>query len=181
MDTLPDYLKDGLDIVFVGINPSGYSARVGHYFANPRNRFWSAFNRSGLVEAELSPELSANLDHTLLDQGIGFTDLVKRATGQASQLASDDYRQGAPVLKEKLERYQPLIVCFHGMTSYRPYIRFAEGITDKATLGLQGLTIGRSIVFVAPNPSPANAKFSVEDLTGWFVKLRELRDELKAK
>ena len=40
--TLPDYLRPGLDIVLVGLNPSAYSARVGHYFANPRNRFWPA-------------------------------------------------------------------------------------------------------------------------------------------
>ena len=46
-ETLPDYLKPGLDIVFVGLNPSDYSVRKGHYFANPRNRFWAAFNRSG--------------------------------------------------------------------------------------------------------------------------------------
>ena len=42
MDTLPDYLKEGLDIVFVGLNPSIYSVTEGHYFANPRNRFWAA-------------------------------------------------------------------------------------------------------------------------------------------
>ena len=176
-DTLPDYLKEGLDIVFVGINPSAFSARVGHYFANPRNRFWRAFNGSSLVDVELSPEL----DYTLQDHGIGFTDLVKRVTAQASQLTTDDYRQGSPLLKEKLERYQPLIVCFHGLTSYGQYARYAEGIKEKAALGLQGLVIGRSKVFVIPNPSPANARFSVEDLAQWYRKLRELRDYLKAQ
>tara|TARA_B100000315_G_scaffold239895_1_gene259166 strand:- start:351 stop:536 length:186 start_codon:yes stop_codon:yes gene_type:complete len=37
--TLPDYLEEGLDIVFVGLNPSERSVSAGHYFANPRNRF----------------------------------------------------------------------------------------------------------------------------------------------
>ena len=37
--TLPDHLREGLEILFVGLNPSEYSAEVGHYFANPRNRF----------------------------------------------------------------------------------------------------------------------------------------------
>ena len=54
--TLPDYLRKDLDIVFVGVNPSLYSVQVGHYFGNPRNRFWAALNRSGLVGRELSPE-----------------------------------------------------------------------------------------------------------------------------
>ena len=175
METLPDYLKEGLDIIFVGLNPSAYSARVGHYFANPRNRFWTAFNRSGLVKAELS----AAQDGTLLDHGIGFTDLVKRPTPQASELTSEDYLQGAPVLKGKLERYRPLVACFHGLTAYRQYLRYGEGVKAKPELGLQERTIGGSKVFVIPNPSPANARFSVEDLANWYLKVNEIRNELR--
>ena len=52
--TLNDYLRPGLDIVFVGLNPSQYSVEVGHYFANPRNRFWAALNRSGLVDRDMT-------------------------------------------------------------------------------------------------------------------------------
>ncbi|SVE60177.1 uncharacterized protein METZ01_LOCUS513031, partial [marine metagenome] len=32
--TLPDYLREGLEILFIGLNPSKYSAEIGHYFAN---------------------------------------------------------------------------------------------------------------------------------------------------
>src|SRR5262250_1081534 len=46
--TLPDYLRSGLDLVFVGINPGLYSARQGHYFARSTNRFWPAFTSSRL-------------------------------------------------------------------------------------------------------------------------------------
>ncbi len=49
MKTLPDYLAPRLDIVFVGLNPGLSSVKVGHYFATPRNRFWKAVNRSGLL------------------------------------------------------------------------------------------------------------------------------------
>ena len=35
MNTLPDYLKNNLDIVLVGLNPSQVSVERGHYFANP--------------------------------------------------------------------------------------------------------------------------------------------------
>ena len=173
MWSLPDYLKADLDIVFVGINPSAYSARVGHYFANPRNRFWRALNRSGLVGIELWPAR----DHILVEHGIGFTDLVKRPTPQAAELTAEDFRQGAPVLKGKLERYRPLIVCFHGLTAYRQYLKYGECIVGKPGLGLQRHTIGRSKVFVVPNPSPANARFSVDDLADWYQKLSTLRGE----
>ena len=174
METLPDYLKPGLDIIFVGMNPSAYSVREGHYFANPRNRFWAALNRSGLVSAELSPQL----DHELPSYGIGLTDVVKRPTAQGSELTGEDYRKWAPVLKQKIEFYAPLIVCFQGTTAYRQYLKHGEGSREAPGLGLQRRTIGASKVYVVPNPSPANARFSIDDLAGWYRKLKALWDEL---
>ncbi len=175
MKTLPDYLRRGLDIAMVGLNPSQYSVERGRYFANPRNRFWAALNRSGLVSRPVSPED----DHTLLEDGVGFTDVVKRPSKQASGLKAQDFRQWAPVLKEKLERFQPLIVCFHGVMAYSQYLRHAEGAPAKPRLGLQERPIGSSTVFVVPNPSPANAQYSLDALAGWLRSLKELRDCLK--
>jgi TDG/mug DNA glycosylase family protein len=43
-------LRHDLDLVFIGINPSVYSATQGHYFARKINRFWPAFSRSVLSE-----------------------------------------------------------------------------------------------------------------------------------
>jgi TDG/mug DNA glycosylase family protein len=184
LPTLPDYLKEGLDIVLVGLNPSLYSARVGHYFANPRNRFWAALDRSGLVDTGVG-ERQASLihwtpeqDYRLLEYHIGFTDVVKRPTPQASGLTAADFRQWVPVLKAKLLQYQPHIVCFHGMVAYKAYLQYAEGAKEKSTLGLQGRTIGNSRIFVVPNPSPANAQFSLDDLVYWYRQLKALREEL---
>ena len=174
LETLTDFLQPGLDIVFVGLNPSTYSVQVGHYFANPRNRFWAALNRSGLVGEELGPEK----DHELARYGIGFTDVVKRPTPQASGLRAADYRQWAPVLREKLKHFGPRIACFHGMTGYKAYLKYGEGVDDQPELGLQKRTIGDVRVFVIPNPSPANAQYSLDDLVGWYRKLAEFREEL---
>ena len=174
LSTLPDYLQKGLDIVFVGLNPSLYSVKVGHYFANPRNRFWPALNRSGLVPREVA----AGQDASLLDHRIGFTDVVKRPTAQGSGLNAADYRHWAPVLKSKLLDYQPLIACFHGVMAYKAYLRYAEGVKENPDLGLQPRTIGESQVFVVPNPSPANAVYSLDDLARWYQNLKSLREEL---
>lgn len=171
--TLPDYLQTGLDIVLIGLNPSQYSVEAGHYFANPRNRFWGAFNLSGLVARECGP----TDDHTLLTEGIGLTDVVKRPTRQGSGLKAADYRHWAPVLTEKLLKYQPRIACFQGLMAYKSYLRYAPDSTEEnADLGLQPVSIGESKLFVVPNPSPANAKFSLSDLAEWFGQLKALRD-----
>ena len=173
-ETLPDYLRAGLDIVFVGLNPSLPSIRAGRYFANPRNRFWPALNRSGLVARELSPESDASL----LEDGIGFTDVVKRPTAQGSGLKAADFARWAPVLESKLQEFQPRIACFHGVTAYNAYLRYALGVREKSELGLQPRNIGGTKVFVTPNPSPANAVYSLEDLAGWYRSLGQLRDEV---
>ena len=168
MRTLPDLLRPGLLLVFVGLNPSEYSAREGHYFANPRNRFWTAFNRSALLPPALGRECAPTDDDTLLEHGIGFTDVVKRPTPQVSGLKAADYRRWAPLLREKLLQCQPRLVCFHGLMAYKAYLRYAEGEKAAPELGLQTRSIGESGVFVVPNPSPANARYSVEALTEWY-------------
>ena len=174
MRTLPDYLAPGLDIVFVGLNPGLTSVSAGHYFAMPRNRFWPAVNRSGL----LRKRLDARNDRLALDQGIGFTDVVKRPSAGSSNLRADDFRRWAPCLRKKIERFQPRIVCFQGVTAYRSYLRYAEGAREQPELGLQSRVIGRSSVFLVPNPSPANAAYSLDTLVCWFRRLKQLRDRL---
>ena len=176
METLPDYLRPGLDIVLVGLNPSIPSAQTGRYFANPRNRFWRAFNAAGLVPEPLGPET----DYKMLEFGIGMTDVVKRPTPGAGGLTAADFRAGAAELRERLLAAAPRIVSFHGVMAASQYRRHADGSRERVALGLQEWNIGESIAFVTPNPSPANASFSLEDLTAWYARLRDLRDQLKS-
>ncbi len=173
MRTLPDLLRPGLSLVFVGLNPSEYSAREGHYFANPRNRFWSAFNRSRLLPAALARDCAPTDDASLLEHGIGFTDVVKRPTPQGSGLKAADYRRWAPILREKLLDCRPDLICFHGLMAYKAYLQYAGSEKTAPELGLQPRAIGSSPVFVVPNPSPANARYSVEALTEWYDKVAD--------
>jgi len=71
---LPDYLRPGLELVLVGINPGLRSAEVGHHFAGPTNRFWDLLYDSGITPRRLSYEE----DSLLLDFGIGITNIADR-------------------------------------------------------------------------------------------------------
>ena len=181
MGTLPDYLREGLDIALIGLNPSARSVRAGRYFANPRNRFWAALSASGLA-GELGSDLGPDDDARLPAAGIGLTDVVKRATASASGLTAEDYRRDAPLLRDKLLRYSPAIACFHGLTAYRAYLRYGEDVArpGELALGRQEYRIGNSRVFVLPNPSPANARYGIGDLAEWYRRLGEWRRELAA-
>jgi double-stranded uracil-DNA glycosylase len=173
---LPDLLRGGLDVVFVGINPSIMSATHGHYFARPTNRFLPCFSRSALsIRARQGlgvKVLQPMHDRALLAYGIGFTDVVKRPTANAAGLARAEFIAGAAQLVAKLERYQPRVACFHGMTGYRPFhATLVVGSAETLQLGPQPFRIGRTLLFAVPNPSPANAHFTPVDQTGWYDKL----------
>jgi double-stranded uracil-DNA glycosylase len=176
--TLPDYLRAGLDIVSIGLNPSVYSAERGFYFARGQNRFWRALNASKLVRRTLTPGEAA-IEQLFRDHGIGFTDVVKRPSGGAGDLAAADFKHWAPLLREKLLRYAPRIAWFHGKVAYQNYLRYAEAVHEQVEWGEQPRPIGESRVFVTPNPSGANATFAVADLIAAYDELARLRDRLK--
>jgi len=177
IQTLPDLLKDGLDVVFVGINPSIYSVERGHYFARPTNRFWPCLSRSILSraarEALAVERLGPEHDRALLDHGIGFTDLVKRATAKASELAPSEFTPAVRRLLVKLERHRPRIACFHGVTGFRPVHYLLAGQSGEIKLGLQDLLLGPTRVYLLPNPSGANAHVTPADQTRWYDRLAE--------
>ncbi|HEV2423708.1 MAG TPA: mismatch-specific DNA-glycosylase [Terriglobia bacterium] len=160
---LPDYLRPGLRLVFVGFNPSEYSCRAGHYYASPGNPFWSFLYEAGLVPERLSPQD----DYRLLEFGIGITDIVKRCSRSSSDLGGEDYRLGAPMLREKLERAAPKTVAFNG-----------KGVWEKFTgrpskLGPQQGAAGGARVFVLPSTSRRNARLTHEQKLDYFRTLAD--------
>jgi TDG/mug DNA glycosylase family protein len=180
IETLPDLLRENLDLAFVSINPSIYSAERGHYFARKSNKFWPCISRSELTRAArtgLGREmLGPEDDRALLDYGIGFTDLVKRPTARASDVGPHEFADAVHALLEKIERYRPRIACFHGVTGYRHVHQKLTG-EQAVVLGLQSLHIGGTRLFVVPNPSGANAHFTREEQTAWYDRVAaQLRD-----
>ncbi len=175
MKTLPDYLAPGLALVFIGINPGLYSVQRGHYFARPTSRFWRAFSASKL-SADIRHTLQTNVlgpehDAALTRFGIGFTDVVKRPSANVADLDGRDFQRGVPLLVQKLKRYRPYVACFHGLMGYRPFLKWALHSSDDAALGPQPHAIGSTKLYVVPNPSPANAHFTVADQTAWYDRL----------
>lgn len=171
-------MQHDLWIVSIGLNPSPISVKAGYYFANPRNRFWKALNASALVMEEIRPGKEA-MQKLFRKYRIGFTDLVKRSSRMGNDLRTADYKQWAPVLKKNLITYEPAIAWFHGMGTYRNYLRYAEDIDRDTDWGVQEHQIGKTHVFVTPNPSPANARFSLNDLVEYYNELSEFSEKLK--
>jgi TDG/mug DNA glycosylase family protein len=177
LETLPDLLVPGLNVVFVGINPSTYSAERGHYFARRSNKFWPCFSRSVLtrpIRAALRVErLEPEHDVLLPRYGIGFTDVVKRPSARADEITPREFATGVELLLEKFARFRPRIACFHGVTGYRYVHRVLGGGNEPVVLGPQELVSGGTRLFVIPNPSGANAHCSRDEQVAWYDRLAD--------
>jgi TDG/mug DNA glycosylase family protein len=127
--------------------------------------------------AVLGPENDAEL----LRFGIGFTDVIKRPTANASELDPREFEVWVPRLMAKIRRLKPKVVCFHGLTGFRPFARYALKEDSLPKLGPQLRTIGKTRLFVVPNPSGANAHFTVSDQTSWYDQLTDFISETKSR
>ena len=160
---MPDVIAPGLRVLFCGINPSVYSAVVRHHFARPGNRFWPALYASGFTERLLAP----HEDGTLLERGLGITNVVEEASVSADSLTAAQYAEGGRRLEEKVRRYRPGCLAVLGIGAWRT--AFGK---PKAVLGPQPESLGGVRVWVLPNPSGLNAHYRPEDLARLFRALR---------
>jgi double-stranded uracil-DNA glycosylase len=167
--TIPDIVAPGLRVLFSGINPSLYSAAMGHHFARPGNRFWPTLHRSGFTPRQLRPEEQEQL----LGLGLGITNIVARATARADELTDQELRDGGRALLAKAERLAPRWLAVVGVTAYRTAFGQAS-----AAVGPQDLTAGSTRLWVLPNPSGLNASYQLDRLAHEFARLREAAGSL---
>jgi TDG/mug DNA glycosylase family protein len=161
---VPAVIGPGLRVVFCGINPSLYSAAVGHHFARPGNRFWAALHGAGFTERQLSPFEDAQL----LAGGLGCTNLVEGATARADELTPAELREGAAHMAERLRPFRPAWLAVLGVGAYR--VAFDR---PHAELGPQPDRLNGTATWVLPNPSGLNASYQLPALVERFATLRE--------
>lgn len=168
---IDDIGMDTCRLLVVGINPGLWTAKVGAPFARPGNRFWPALHeagitprlvdaRDGLSEADLA---------MLAEAGLGFTNVVARATARAGELADDEIRAGGRVLAEKVARQRdlrggPEVVMVAGIGAFRTAFGAKTPSGGKVGVGKQEKAIGGAETWVVPNPSGLNAHETVESL-----------------
>jgi double-stranded uracil-DNA glycosylase len=160
---LRDIGGPGLEVLFVGINPSLRSAQVGHNFARPGNRFWPTLYAAGFTPRLLSPEE----DGLLPSFGLGVVNLVSRPTRAASELTAAELRAGGVRLEATVRAWAPRLVAVVGVVAYRA----AFGRPD-AVVGLQEEQVGGRPVWVLPNPSGLNAHYKPADFARLYADAR---------
>ncbi len=166
MKQIPDHLAEGLDLLFIGFNPSLRSAETGHHYANPNNRFWKIIYEAGITDRQYRPEEDAKL----LKHGIGFTNIVARPTKTAAEIKKEEYRHGAKRLKTIITRYKPKAACFVGKGVYEQYIGKKGGIP----WGKQETSVVPGVIdFVAPSSSGL-VRMPLSEIVSIYAELKQL-------
>ncbi|MEY2570690.1 MAG: double-stranded uracil-DNA glycosylase [Acidimicrobiaceae bacterium] len=150
--TLPDLVRPGLRLVLCGLNPSLHAADAGVGFVSPSNRFWPAARAAGILTNDRDPW------HAVREHGVGFTDLVKRASVGAAEVKVAEYRDGFARVERLVAWLEPRAICFVGLAGYR------AAVDKKAVVGWQARTVGGRPAYVMPNPSGLNARATVDIL-----------------
>jgi TDG/mug DNA glycosylase family protein len=144
--TIPDIVGPSMRVLMCGLNPSLYAADQGVNFARPGNRLWPAALAAGLVTRDRDPF------DALETHGVGWTDLVKRATVGAAEIGGDEYRVGVTRLRRVVEWLAPRVVCFIGLAGWR------AAIDRRATAGVQSDGFAGAAAYLMPNTSGLNAR-----------------------
>lgn len=150
--TLPDTVGPGLRLLMVGLNPSVIAADAGFGFASPSNRYWRAAVAAGVVSATHDPPRARAVD------GVGMTDLVKRATPKSAEITGTEYRAGAARIDRLAAWLQPGALCMVGLEGWR------AAVDRKARPGWQSTSLGGRPTYVMPSTSGLNASVRVDDL-----------------
>ena len=159
---IPDHLDHNLNILFVGFNPSVKSGETGHHFANPTNRFWKI-----LYNANITPLLlTGKEDYKLINYRCGLTNIVDRPTKAATDITKEEYEHGRVILKEKIEKYKPKVVCFVGKGVYEQYAQ-----KKSVPWGIQDTPIVKGTIdFVAPSSSGL-VRMKLEEIVDIYKQL----------
>ncbi|XP_015840398.1 uncharacterized protein Tdg isoform X2 [Tribolium castaneum] len=170
--TLPDHLTENLDIIIIGINPGLFAAYKGHHYAGPGNHFWKCLYLSGLTQQQVS----ADEDYKLLQVGIGFTNMVQRATKGSADLTRKEIKEGSQILLEKLRKFRPKIAVFNGKLIYEVF----SGKKDFKFGRQPDLVDGtNTYMWVMPSSSARCAQLPrAADKVPFYAALKKFRDYL---
>jgi double-stranded uracil-DNA glycosylase len=149
---LPDILRPDLTVVLVGTAKSDASVRAGHYYASPRNQFWQLLEATGLAgPSRIAPEN----DRSVLEHGVGLTDLVPGRAASADDLL-DDRDFDLPGFLGKMEAIGPRAIGFNGATGCGKLARYLNQPVPRP--GPLGWEIAGARTWLLPSSSSRNAR-----------------------
>lgn len=115
MTSLPAYCRDGLDVLFVALNPPVQSHANGHWFSGRSSRFFHLLHQSGLITRPVQKE---NADEIVFGSSVvnyrssefGVIELVHGVVETNSSKVRPT-RDQVDFLIERVRKHEPRFVC----------------------------------------------------------------------
>lgn len=162
--TLADVAPSESGIVLIGINPSPVSVAAGHYYQGTLGkRLWSRLEAIGLLGDAGAPWE----DERWRAAGNGLTDVVKRPTPSAKEVANDEMTFGGELLRAKLTTWRPGLILF-------PFLASAEAVLGEKPAPGPGPEVDAIPTFRLAGPYASAA--DVDDNGRQLSELLGLRD-----
>jgi G:T/U-mismatch repair DNA glycosylase len=146
VETLADLPPLRNKLLFVGLNPSPVSVKVGHYHQGRLGRtFWRRLMTTGILPKDTEVETA---DDALMAAGHGITDLLKLPSPRDT--ASDEaLRAGVGTLWQKIAIWRPAATVF----IYKRAANVAAGRALAESWGqLEGVALAGRPCFLMPGP-----------------------------
>ncbi|KAL4932047.1 mismatch-specific DNA-glycosylase [Aspergillus undulatus] len=121
---LRDTIPPNLTLLLVGVNPGILTGTTGFAYAHPSNLFWKLLHWSGITTARHPPSDTYKLPELY---NIGNTNIVERATRDASMLSKAEMDAGVPILEAKVAEKKPECVCLVGKSIWESVWRARKG------------------------------------------------------
>ncbi len=136
---LADKVPANLHTLFVGINPAIRSAQLGHYYAHPTNMFWRL-----LSQTQVTPRpVTADDDDWMVRHGFGFTDVAKRPTANAGELAQHEFAAARLRLEDLVRSRRPKTIVFVSKRAARAFLQVGNVpvVYGRHTTDFHGATV----------------------------------------
>ncbi|MFX4263148.1 uracil-DNA glycosylase family protein [Pelotomaculum propionicicum] len=109
------YLREGLDILFIALNPPRQSNANGHYFSGRNSRFFKQLFKSGLITENLNKLVADDLvfggtKFNYKNKLFGVIDLKPR-TEETNSNKVRVMREEVILMIDRIRRYRPRRVC----------------------------------------------------------------------
>lgn len=181
---LKPFVKEGLDILFVPLNPANGSDDNGHYFS-VNQAFWNQLLASGLITENVDKlyaddEIFGKNEKNYKGWFYGITDLVPNivnSNGKDINPSDDDCKY----LKEKIKKNAPKVVVFLHSKVKKSFLAYMGVKFDKNKYGKIGRIIENCSTMFYVVPFPIDSHHDKETKIGYYKAIKGYLDRFPQK
>ena len=164
---LVPFIREGLDILFVGLNPANGSDDNGHYFS-VNQAFWCQLYKAGLIAENVDKscadnEIFGTNEKNYNNWSYGITDLVPHTVNSDSRKVESS-KDDCENLKKIIEKYAPKVAVFlHGdvKSCFLDYLKIKNVENEFGELG-QIIENCLTMFYSVPFPHGNNIKSEIK-------------------